>query len=97
MKVLTGARAIFSAAHRSLDGVMHGHTWRVVAWWEGFPDATVKQAELIKYLTVFDHTVLLENQSWAEYLAQSIMVGMQCARVEVSRPLEGLYAVVEAE
>lgn len=95
MKILTGAGAILSAAHRSKDGQMHGHTWEITAWWRDQPDAVEKQRELNEYLSVFDHTVLADGVAWAESLAKSIVFGMGCARVEISRPGERLYAVVE--
>ena len=94
-KALTGASAILSAAHRSRDGVMHGHTWEVTAWWADCPDAVEKQAALSKYLSVFDHTVLAEGVAWGEKLAEAILIGMGCEKVEVARPLERIYAVVE--
>lgn len=95
LKVLTGASAIISAAHRSREGQMHGHTWEVRAWWTGKPDAMQKQAELRSYLSIFDHTVLGDETAWAETLATSICLGMGCVKVEINRPLEGLFAVAE--
>lgn len=91
----TGVSAILCAAHRSRDGVMHGHTWEVTCWWNDCPDAVTKQAELQKYLSVFDHTVLADGIAWGEKLGEAIMRGMGCVRVEVSRPLERIFAVVE--
>lgn len=90
--MLTGAGAIFCAAHSSRDGVMHGHTWEVIGWWTGRPDAAVKQAELVKYLSVFDHSVLADSVAWAEDLADRISEDLGCALVEIRRPLERLYA-----
>ncbi len=95
LKVLTGAGAILSAAHRSRNGQMHGHTWEVTAWWTGDPDATERQQALSKYLSIFDHQVLADGVAWAESLAKAILIGMDCERVEISRPLERLYAVAE--
>lgn len=94
MKVLTGARAILSAAHRSREGQLHGHTWEIVAWWEGLPDAVEKQKELTNYLRVFDHSVLADGIAWGEKLAETICAGLDCVKVEINRPLEGIYAVV---
>lgn len=74
---------------------MHGHTWEVTAWWTGCPDAVAKQDELTRYLSVFDHTVLADGIAWAEKLAEAILLGMECERVEVRRPLERLHAIVE--
>lgn len=93
--MLTGAGAIFCAAHSSRDGVLHGHTWEVIGWWTGRPDATAKQAELVKYLSVFDHSVLADSVAWAEDLADRIAEDLGCASVEIRRPLERLYAKKE--
>lgn len=95
MRILTGVSAVFSAAHESRDGILHGHTWRVTAWWDTEPDAVRKQHELLHFLHVFDHTLLPESLAWGECLAREIMVGLDCCKVEVSRPLEGLFAVAE--
>lgn len=97
MKSMTGVSAVLSAAHRSREGVMHGHTWEVIAWWTGEPDAVQKQKELQKYLTIFDHTVLADDVAWGETLARAIIHGLGCVKVEVNRPLERIYAVVERE
>lgn len=95
LKVFTGVSAILSAAHRSREGVMHGHTWQVTCWWTGSPDAVEKKRELVKYLSVFDHTVLADDVAWGETLATAILYGMDCQRVDVERPLEGIFARVE--
>jgi 6-pyruvoyl-tetrahydropterin synthase len=94
MKVLTGVRAVLSAAHRSKDGHIHGHTWEIVAWYEGSPDAVEKQAELVRYLSIFDHQVLADGVAWGEKLGEAILIGMGCAKVEVRRPIEGIFAEV---
>jgi 6-pyruvoyl-tetrahydropterin synthase len=95
MRILTGVTAVFSAAHRSREGVLHGHTWQITAWWDNEPDAVEKQRALREYLTIFDHTVLADGVAWGECLARTILYGMKCCKVEVSRPLEGLFAVAE--
>ena len=95
LKILTGARGVICAAHRSKYGHMHGHTWTVRAWWLGNPCAVTKQAELTKYLSIFDHTVLGDAEAWGEALAEAILWGMTCERVEVSREAEGIYAMAE--
>lgn len=95
MQTLTGVSAVFSAAHRSAEGVLHGHTWQVTAWWDNEPDAVQKQKELKEYLSIFDHSVLADGVSWGEYLGKAIVHGVKCVRVDISRPLEGIYAVVE--
>lgn len=95
IRILTGVSGILSAAHRSREGIMHGHTWEVTCWWSDCPDAVAKQAELTKYLSIFDHTVLADGLAWGEKLAEAILHGMKCVKVEVSRPLERIYAVIE--
>ncbi len=95
LKVLTGASAIVSAAHRSRDGALHGHTWEVVAWWPEGECAVKKKAALTNYLSIFDHTVLGDETAWGEALATAILLGMDCHKVEVRRPLEGLFAIAE--
>lgn len=95
LKVRTGVSAVLSAAHRSREGVLHGHTWEITCWWAGSPDAVAKLAELNKYLSIFDHTVLADDVAWGETLATAILIGMDCARVDVSRPLERIFASVE--
>lgn len=96
MKALTGCGAIFSAAHKSKGGVLHGHTWEVVAWWDGEPCAVEKQRDLEAYLAIFDHTLLADGVAWGEALGKSIALGLGCVRVEVRRPLERIYAEVSA-
>lgn len=91
-EILTGAGAIFCAAHHSRDGVLHGHTWEVVGWWTGQPDALKKQAELSGYLHAFDHSLLADSIAWAEDLAAQIAEDLGCVSVEIRRPLERLYA-----
>lgn len=95
IRSLTGVSAILSAAHRSRDGNMHGHTWEVTCWWDNCPDAVERQAALNKYLSIFDHTILADNCAWAEKLGEAILHGMGCVKVEVRRPLERIYATVE--
>lgn len=74
---------------------MHGHTWQITCWWTNSPDAVQKKLELNKYLSIFDHTVLADDVAWGETLATAILYGMNCQKVEVSRPLEGIFAAVE--
>ena len=97
LRVLTGATAFISAAHRNLNGEVHGHTWEVKAWWQNVPCAVEKQATLRNYLSIFDHTMLGDDQAWGEALGKAILHGLDCVKVEVSRPLEGLFASIEME
>ena len=94
LSVLTGAGAVLSAAHRDRSGNLHGHSWEVTAWWTGKPDAVAKQAELSSYLSFFDHSVLPQSVSLAEDLAVRVMEDLNCERVDISRPLERVYASV---
>lgn len=96
MKSLTGVGAILSAAHRSKEGNLHGHTWEITAWWEAGEDAQHLQQQLIKYLSVFDHQVLGDDVAWGEALGKAITLGLGCVEVEVRRPLERIYAKVIA-
>lgn len=92
---LTGVGTVISAAHMSRDGIMHGHTWEITAWFEEGRCALVLQEELKNYLKMFDHLVLGDDVAWGEALGRAIIHGMGCVKVEVSRPLERIYAVVE--
>lgn len=92
IQTMTGAGGIISAAHRSKDGAIHGHTWEVTAWWTGLPDVVKKQSALTDLLQHFDHTVLEHELGWAENLAAEICQQLDCQKVDVSRPLERLYA-----
>lgn len=94
IEALTGAGAVLSAAHRSRDGAMHGHTWEIVCWWAGVPCAVQKQRELTDYLSRFDHTVLDDAVAWGEAMGRMILTDLGCVRVDINRPLERIYAVV---
>lgn len=96
LKVSTGVGAVLCAAHRDRDGSMHGHTWEITAWWTGTPDAREKQATLNLYLSSFDHGFLPDGLAWGEHLAARIASDLGCERVDVERPLERIYARVEA-
>ena len=95
LKVSTGVGAVLCAAHRDRDGRMHGHTWEITAWWKGAPNAREKQAMLSLYLSSFDHGFLPDNLAWGEHLATRIAQDLGCSQVDVSRPLERIYARVE--
>ena len=98
MPSATGVSLPLSAAHRDLDtGQMHGHTWLVTAWWPREPgqrprDVRHLRAMLQDELAALDHTVLPDHVAWAEDLAEYLLGVLGCSTVEVSRPLEGLYA-----
>lgn len=97
MKTLTGVTGIISAAHRSVDGNLHGHTWEIKAWWYSGECAVSLKNRLTDYLKIFDHTVLGNTTSWGEALGAAIIHGLGCCKVEVSRPLEGIFAIVEVD
>jgi 6-pyruvoyl-tetrahydropterin synthase len=91
----TGVSGVISAAHYSRDGVLHGHTWQVVVWWQAdshMLSADGRKQSLADYLRKFDHSVLPEQLTWGEDLAERIGLDMRAAAVDISRPLEGIYA-----
>ena len=92
--VLTGVSGHFSAAHKSTDGVLHGHTWQVLAWFKtpGKVDAACYKASLDALLRSWDHGELPDHLSWAEDIAAAVGKLVNCVEVVVSRPLEGYHA-----
>ena len=92
---LTGVGAIISAAHKSREGVLHGHTWQITAWFNESRCALELQQELVEYLKIFDHHLLGDTVAWGEALGKCLVLGLGCVKAEVSRPLERIYAVVE--
>lgn len=96
MKLQTGAGWWFAASHRDpVSGELHGHTWEVVAWWNGQPrrDARVLQETLKGVLIGFDHRVLPDELHSGEALAEAIgRLMVDCIGVDVSRPAERIYA-----
>lgn len=95
MKIMTGVGGIICAAHKDKAGKLHGHTWEITAWWKGSPDAVGKQALLNSALMEFDHTQLDDDLSWAEQFGMILLCTLQCERIEISRPLEKIYAIIE--
>lgn len=92
--IRTGVTASFSAAHKSPEGEMHGHSYRVTAWFQNddHRDARCMMAMLKQLLTVWDHKVLPDDMSWGEDIAYAVGRLANCVEVEVSRPLEGFHA-----
>jgi 6-pyruvoyl-tetrahydropterin synthase len=89
---LTGVGGIFSASHHSPEGVLHGHSYEVWAW---FPQADARdlQQRLEKVLAAIDHTHLDDDLAWGEALAENIAARLpDCLEVEVRRPLERIGA-----
>ena len=93
---LTGVGAVFSAAHRDAStGNLHGHSWEVTVWLTGRPDAGRAKVKLDRLLAAIDHTELPASIAWGEDMARWIAerwADSACVRVDISRPLERLYA-----
>lgn len=96
MAKMTGVSGVISAAHYSREGRLHGHTWQVVVWFHaagaGTFDAEHKKKQLAQYLERFDHNVIEDQYAWGEDLAEKIGMDLRAAVVDVSRPLEGIFA-----
>jgi len=103
----TGVGATFCASHRDqISGQVHGHSYHVKAWlpFSAASSATVQQHTLKTIVARLDHTTLPDRLAWAEKLAEHIFHAMRTEHswydgstssvlwVEVSRPLEDLYA-----
>lgn len=89
---LTGVGGIFSASHHSPEGVLHGHSYEVWAW---FPQADARglQQQLEDVLESIDHSHLSDELAWGEALAEHIAGHLPgCVEVEVRRPLERIGA-----
>jgi len=54
-----------------------------------------KQTELRNYLSRFDHSVLPDELAWGEAFGAMILQDLGCVKVEIDRPLEGIFAVIE--
>ncbi len=93
-RMLTGVSGHFCAAHRSPEGVLHGHTWQVTAWFETptIADARCYKAELETLLRKWDHSELPGNITWGEDIAHAVGTLANCVEVIVSRPAEGFFA-----
>lgn len=93
---LTGVSATFSASHNDpVRQEMHGHSYRVTAWWPSQPDrdAVCLQMTLREVVTTgFDHKTLPAELSRAEAMSAAIKGLLDgCVAVDIARPLEGLY------
>jgi 6-pyruvoyl-tetrahydropterin synthase len=89
---LTGVGGTFCASHNSPEGVLHGHSYEVRAWFRK-ADARPLQKRLQDVLAKLDHSHLAGDLVWAEEIAESIAHDLPgCVEVEISRPLERLYA-----
>lgn len=99
--LLTGVGWYFSASHHDrLTGKVHGHSWEVTAWHrcEDENDAVILQENLRGICKTFDHTVLPDGLARAEDMAMAILKlsPPSCVEVQISRPLERLYARARA-
>lgn len=97
---LTWVDGHLSCAHRDrLTNALHGHTWRVRAYWkserEGPKDAVIMQSQLREMLKVWDHTELPAHLQSAEEIASAVKHLVGCHRVDVWREPEGMGASVE--
>lgn len=93
MVILTGVGAHLCAAHRDIAGRLHGHSYEVVAWFPAGSDAVALQCMLQAVIAHFDHTELLQELTRAEALAEAIAKLLpNCLQVDISRPLERLFA-----
>lgn len=95
-RMLTGVGGFFCAAHRDTgNGVLHGHTWEVIAWFTGRSNAVLRQRQLAAILETIDHTELPNELAWGEDIARYIAERFNdksCVAVDLSRPSERIYA-----
>lgn len=73
---------------------MHGHTWKVTAWFKNDCrfDARCQQSALRTLLAEWDHSLLPDNLAWGEDIARAVAILCGVVEVEVSREAEGLHA-----
>lgn len=93
MTKYTGVGTVISVGHNSPEGVPHGHSYEVVAWFPRFSDARKLLTELEVVTRPMCHTFLSDDLRFGEDIAEHI--GKQiagCVAVDVSRPLERIYA-----
>jgi hypothetical protein len=96
MTKLSGVGGHLSCGHTSPEGVAHGHSYEVVAWYRFGSDARILQLHLDTVLKRLDHTVLPDELRFAENLAEHIAGQLPgCIAVDVNRPLERFYARCE--
>jgi len=93
MMTRTGVGAVLCAAHRSVEGQLHGHTWEITAWFPSGADAFELQRLLVGFLAQWDHAELPAHLSRGEHLAAAIGQSLSmCVQVDVSRPPERIFA-----
>jgi hypothetical protein len=88
------AGAFFSAAHKDpRNGKLHGHTWRVRAYWpHAGGDILDRQKLLRRWVASLDHRELPAHLHLAEDIAAHLGHGVQAVRVEVWREAEDVGA-----
>lgn len=96
---LTGVGSVLSCAHNPINadvfgGETHGHSYEVIAWFRNDDGRDVRtfQAALNQLLRQWDHKTLPDGMATAEDIARTVGLLAGCVEVEVSRPLERLYA-----
>lgn len=94
MGVLSWADTHICAAHKGDDGVMHGHTWRVRAFWKYTGASVVELKSVLDHVCFvsFDHQELPDHLRRAEDIAACIGGLVEAARVDVWREPEGMGA-----
>jgi 6-pyruvoyl-tetrahydropterin synthase len=92
MSSLTGVGGTFCASHHTPEGVLHGHSYQV---WAYFPDGDARglQGALRRELDRLDHSHLPDELAWGEAIAEHLGHMLGAAKVRVTRPLE----MIEAE
>ena len=91
--MLTGAAAILCAAHKGHGYGIHGHTWEITVWrMDDGTSAEDVQAELEGILAEFNHSELPISLIRGEAIAEWVGKKMRAHSVDVSRPLERIYA-----
>ena len=96
MRSTIGVKEVISVAHRPLGGgPLHGHSYEIVAWFDGGQDAVPLKAALKAVLAELDHADMPNDLSRAEDMGAWIGARLPgCKVVDVNRPLEGFYACV---
>jgi hypothetical protein len=85
---MTGIGFVLSVGHKG-----HGHSYDCTAWFRFGADAVALQRQVETVRELFDHQMLEHELELGENIAEEI--GRQlpgCIAVDVSRPLERIYA-----
>lgn len=90
--ILTGVSTHICAAHRDQEGRLHGHTWKVRAWFPAGEDALVLHDMLSAACDPFDHAELCHEISLGEGLIAALAARLPGAtRIELAREPEGIF------